>query len=154
MINWSQVLDDIRTRLGNCTATELAHVLEVSIPTMTSWIKGVDPKANHVVPTYCYAAILLRATELPIAQLEFAFKEAVKMPTMGDMKLKVMNGKRITANRSLEYEELLNKQPSALQTFLKYIYLDGVPNAITSNSVNQHGQETSQEQSSGIKFDS
>lgn len=116
MTTWPKIIEAIREKLGGCSASELAKVLEVSIPTMTSWIKGVDPKGNSSSPTFIYAAILERMHAMGEDQLAEAFSRALDRKPMSTFR------PGASANRSLTYEELKAKEPSCIQVLLEGIY--------------------------------
>ena len=122
-MEWNEALKNLKERLG-CTSSELAHILEVSVPVMTSWMKGYDSKGNVTTPTYAYAAIIRQALKIDDAQLKNAFKKALKRPRMNSKKLTTNGDSKINATRNISYNDLTANEPSSLQTFIESIYLD------------------------------
>ena len=118
-MEWTEVLKNLKNRL-QCTSTELAHIFEVSVPVMTSWIKGFDSKGNIVSPTYAYAAIIRQTTKINDAELKNAFNLALKRPRMNAVK--TSNEQFKVSTRNISYQDLANNEPSALQVFMKNIY--------------------------------
>lgn len=122
-MEWNEALKNLKERLG-CTSSELAHILEVSVPVMTSWMKGYDSKGNVTTPTYAYAAIIRQALKIDDAQLKNAFKKALKRPRMNSKKLTTNGDSKVNATRNISYNDLTANEPSSLQTFIESIYLD------------------------------
>lgn len=122
-MEWNEALKNLKERLG-CTSSELAHVLEVSVPVMTSWIKGYDSKGNITTPTYTYAAIIRQALKINDTQLKTAFKKALKRPRMNSKKSTNKGDSKVNATRNVSYNDLINNEPSSLQTFIESIYLN------------------------------
>jgi hypothetical protein len=116
MNTWVQVLEEFRARVGNCTASDFSHVFEISVPLASSWFKGTDPKGNPSRPTFCYAVLLRKAMEVPKEKLCDAFSKALDQPGMSSFREKSI------ANRSLEYKDLVDHEPSALQVFTSKLY--------------------------------
>ena len=122
-MEWNETLKNLKERLG-CTSSELAHVLEISVPVMTSWIKGYDSKGNITTPTYAYAAIIRQASKIDDTKLKNAFKKALKRPRMNAKKPNDSGDSKIVATRNISYNDLINSEPSSLQIFIETIYSD------------------------------
>lgn len=112
MNTWAELLQSFKHQLG-CSLADLAYVLEVSNPTMTSWAKGYDSKGVPSQPTYCYAAILMRMSKLSEHKLGLAYEKARNAPQMSDLRTEL-------SGRNILYEDLV--EVSALQTLLREIY--------------------------------
>jgi len=122
-MEWNETLKNLKERLG-CTSSELAHVLEISVPVMTSWIKGYDSKGNVTTPTYAYAALIRQASKIDDLQLKSAFKKALKQPRMNAKKLTNNGDSKVNATRNISYNDLIDNEPSSLQIFIESIYLN------------------------------
>lgn len=117
-MEWNEALKKLKVRLG-CTSSQLAHVFEISVPVMTSWIKGYDSKNNPTTPTFVYAAIILRATKISDTLLKNAFNLALKRPRMSNME---KNTALKNSTRHVSYNNLVMHQPSSVQIFIENIY--------------------------------
>lgn len=120
-MEWTQELQNLKSRL-NCTSSELAHVLEISVPVMTSWIKGCDSKGNTATPTFAYAAIIRQALKIEDKKLQTIFNKALKRPRMNSKKSTNSNESKINATRNVSYNELIDNEPSSLQSFIQGIF--------------------------------
>lgn len=118
MDTWSDLLQNLKKKL-NCSNTDLAKVLEVSIPTISSWLKGVDPKGNPSYPTFIYVAILTQMSQIPDARLKEAFKLALARKSMNDAKPKTIACRSLTLQ---DFEKTFKTEKSCIQTFLGEIF--------------------------------
>lgn len=120
-MEWTQELKNLKARL-NCTSSELAHILEISVPVMTSWINGHDSKGNVTTPTYAYAAIIRQASKIDEDKLKIIFNKALKRPRMSSKKPTNNGDSKTSATRNVSYNELVDNEPSSLQSFIEGIF--------------------------------
>ena len=115
---WPALMNIIATKLGGCTASSLGHVLELTTPVVSAWIKGHDSKGLPSAPSPAYAVILTRMAQMDSVRLKEIFRSALDYPSLAELKTRQV-GK--ASNRQVDLKTLL-KERTALDVLVTDLF--------------------------------